>query len=53
MGGYEFGSRIGGLRRRRRSSPDPLERHERPDGGPEERRMEEFLNDHSRGAGSR
>lgn len=46
MGGYEFESRIEGLKRRRRSSPDPFERLGGPDGGPE-KSMEEFLNAHS------
>ncbi len=47
MGGYEFESRIEGLRRRRRSSPDPFERHEGLEKGPENGKMEEFLNAHS------
>jgi hypothetical protein len=38
VGGYEFDGRIEGLKRRRRSSPDPVERHEG---------MEEFLNTHA------
>ncbi len=38
VGGYEFDGRIEGLKRRRRGSPDPVERHEG---------MEEFLNTHS------
>lgn len=46
MGGYEFESRVAGLKRRRRSSPDPIERLARPDGGPE-KGIEEFLNAHS------
>jgi hypothetical protein len=45
MGGYEFESRIEGLKRRRRSSPDPFER-EGPAGGTAEG-MEEFLNAHT------
>jgi hypothetical protein len=46
MGGYEFESRIEGLKRRRRRALNPFERHEGPDGGPTEG-MEEFLNAHS------
>ncbi|HET6791411.1 MAG TPA: hypothetical protein VFI35_07475 [Actinomycetota bacterium] len=42
MGGYEFESRIEGLKRRRRSSSQPFERREGIDEG-----MEEFLNAHS------
>jgi hypothetical protein len=42
LGGYEFESRIEGLRRRRRRSPDPFERGEERDEG-----MEEFLNAHA------
>jgi hypothetical protein len=40
VGGYEFDGR--GLKLRRRSTPDPLERHGGSEGG-----MEEFLNTHS------
>jgi hypothetical protein len=50
MGGYEFDSRIEGLKRRRRSSPDPFERHGGPDPGPDtgpDTGMGEFLNAHS------
>jgi len=46
VGGYEFEGRIEGLKRRRRSSPKPLERHGGPEKGPETG-MEEFLNTHS------
>src|SRR5918994_291385 len=42
VGGYQFDGRIEGLKRRRRSSPEPLDRHGGPDGG-----MEDFLNTHS------
>ena len=42
MGGYEFESRIEGLRRRRRRSPDPFERGEERDRG-----IEEFLSAHA------
>jgi hypothetical protein len=42
VGGYEFEGRIEGLKRRRRSSPDPPERREGPDEG-----MQGFLNTHS------
>jgi hypothetical protein len=42
MGRYEFEGRIEGLRRRRRSAPDPFERRAEIDEG-----MEEFLNAHA------
>ncbi|HEX6581922.1 MAG TPA: hypothetical protein VF195_13800 [Actinomycetota bacterium] len=41
-GGYDFESRIEGLKRRRRSAPDPFERHQGPDMS-----MGEFLNTRS------
>jgi hypothetical protein len=54
MGGYQFESRIEGLKRRRRSALDPFERNEGPEKGPgkepekrPEKRMEKFLNAHS------